>query len=269
MKSIRLLNRCDTKFYFSVKALPELLEKLKSHYRIVEIDGRRIFEYETLYFDTPDNLLYRQHHNKNLNRYKIRFRKYKNSGLCYFEIKFKSNKGRTKKSRIKVGGIETLLKGKLKGFAKNNLAENSAINVDSIEPRLWSFFNRITLASIKHKERITIDFNMSFNTEEKGLKKVNHLVIAEVKQDRHALNTPFMNIVREIKIHPSGFSKYCIGMAMSNMGSIKYNRFKEKLLRIKKICTGEKDEVKSRNRKQSEESPEAWKSLQEVLVEAA
>ena len=41
------------------------------------------------------------HQNKKLNRYKIRQREYLISDISFFEIKFKSNKGRTIKKRIK------------------------------------------------------------------------------------------------------------------------------------------------------------------------
>jgi hypothetical protein len=38
------------------------LASLTEHYRILEIDGVRLHRYETLYFDTTDFALYRQHH---------------------------------------------------------------------------------------------------------------------------------------------------------------------------------------------------------------
>ena len=84
--NVKLLDRIDTKFTFRMEKLPLLLEEMKDDYRILEINGSRISRYETRYFDTEDFRLYLQHHNGKLNRYKIRFRKYVDSNITYFEI---------------------------------------------------------------------------------------------------------------------------------------------------------------------------------------
>jgi len=95
MDSVKLMNRTDTKFIFTTNELPKLLEELKNDYRLLDINGNKISRYESLYFDTEDFQLYHQHRCGKLNRYKVRFRKYVESELNYFEVKFKNNKGRT------------------------------------------------------------------------------------------------------------------------------------------------------------------------------
>ena len=47
---------------FVVDHLYPALASLTEHYRILEIDGVRLHRYGTLYFDTADSALYRQHH---------------------------------------------------------------------------------------------------------------------------------------------------------------------------------------------------------------
>ena len=101
MDDVKLLDRTDTKFAFHDKELPGILEKLRSDYFVLEVQGKRSTQYETLYFDTEDFDFYLRHHNQKLNRYKARFRKYVESNLVFFEVKFKSNRNRTIKDRIK------------------------------------------------------------------------------------------------------------------------------------------------------------------------
>src|SRR4051812_12077582 len=100
MDEVKLQDRTDTKFVFAAKLLPSILEKLSKDCKVLEVNGIRLSRYETLYYDTDDFLLYNMHQNRRANRYKIRTRKYVESDLNFFEIKFKNNKGRTIKERV-------------------------------------------------------------------------------------------------------------------------------------------------------------------------
>ena len=71
------------------------------YYKVLTISGLRQGRYETRYFDTADYEMYTKHHNGKLNRYKVRFRTYVDSEMNFFEVKFKTNTGRTRKSRVK------------------------------------------------------------------------------------------------------------------------------------------------------------------------
>lgn len=83
MDNVRLMDRTDTKFVFRIEQLPFFLEQVSNDYRVLEVTSARISRYETLYFDTEDFQLYLKHQNGKLNRYKIRFRKYVESGLNF------------------------------------------------------------------------------------------------------------------------------------------------------------------------------------------
>ena len=52
MDGVKLMNRSDTKFTFSSQKLPILLEKLIPFYNVLEINGKRLHSYKSLYFDT-------------------------------------------------------------------------------------------------------------------------------------------------------------------------------------------------------------------------
>ena len=67
---------------------------------ILQIDGKRKHDYKSLYFDTEDRKFYNDHHNQRVNRYKVRYREYVDSGLVFLEIKCKNNKGKTIKKRL-------------------------------------------------------------------------------------------------------------------------------------------------------------------------
>jgi len=112
MESVALMNRTDTKFVFRADRLPDFLNSIKSEYRILNINDKRASKYETLYFDTPDFKLYKEHHRGKASMYKVRHRIYVDSQLHYFEIKFKNNKGRTIKNRIKRNELSQTINGK-------------------------------------------------------------------------------------------------------------------------------------------------------------
>jgi hypothetical protein len=52
MKSVKLMNRTDTKFVTNTSKLCELLKMAQHDYYVQEIDGERNLEYDTTYFDT-------------------------------------------------------------------------------------------------------------------------------------------------------------------------------------------------------------------------
>jgi hypothetical protein len=62
---------------------------------------------------------------------------------------------------------------------------------------------------------------------------MGQLVIIELKRDGHVYS-PVLEMLRQLHIHPHGFSKYCMGSAMTNQ-ELPVNRFKRKLIEIHKI----------------------------------
>lgn len=231
MDEVRLMTRKDTKFVFSDEMLVPLLAKLTSHYRILDVDGVRSSQYRTLYFDTDAFDFYMQHQNGKLNRNKVRYRKYVDSDLCFLEVKFKNNKGQTIKKRIEVEDFEKEMSAESLAFVNEATDMNK-----TLEPKLWNSFNRLTFVNNKLKERLTIDYNLSFELDDEEL-ALPHVIIAELKQERINRNSPFAAAAKEMSIRSTRMSKYCIGSAMLNE-HLKHNRFKSKLLTLKKITDG-------------------------------
>lgn len=227
MDAVKLMNRTDTKFAFPFKHLGQILKSSQSDYRILEINNTRTPSYKTLYFDTKDHRLYLDHHNELGFRYKIRIRNYVESDLFFLEVK-KKIKGRTDKNRIKLDAFYENLTADQIEFIQNSTGEK----VDLL-PILWNNFNRITLVNKNVPERITIDLGLTFSNSNQ-IFPFDNLVIAEVKQERINLHCPFIKTLKSLGIRQTSVSKYCVGSLYCYQG-LKYNNFKEKLLKIEKI----------------------------------
>lgn len=230
LDGVQLLNRVDSKFVFHFKHFPDILKELQPHYNVLDIDGRRMFNYESLYFDTNDYLLYRFHHSGRPNRVKVRYRRYMDSGLTFFEVKYKVNGLRTDKKRFRESTIFDTLREREK-----ELIYHKYLNNDDLEKKLWIRFKRITLAGKDLPERATLDLNICFDnfSKEEGFPQ---LVIAEVKQDKSSVFSPMIQAFKKRHFEQIGFSKYTTGVAL--LEPIKHNAFKPNLIKIKKILHG-------------------------------
>lgn len=228
MDSVKLMDRTDTKFVFNSSELSDILNQLQLNYKILEVNGNKVSKYESLYFDTPKFDLYHKHQTGKLNRYKVRFRKYVESNLNFFEVKFKNNKGRTIKTRVKQEQIDGVIQHK----AQELLNEKTIYTSGDLEPKIWVNYSRITLVNKNSPERVTIDTNLHF-IKDGHVKNINNLIIAEVKQDK-ASSSPFMKIMKSLHIRQGSISKYCFGI-ITFFEKIKHNNFKPKLIPIKKI----------------------------------
>lgn len=226
--SVKLMDRTDTKYTFHISELSDVLLATQEYYKVLDIETHRISRYKTLYYDTTDFTLYNKHHSGKLNRYKIRHRTYIESKLGFLEVKFKNNKGRTVKTRIKEFDLPDLNAGNPQNFLQKTLP----FDPHTLVPKIWINYSRITLVNKISAERVTIDVNLEFQADDK-IKNLNHLVIAEVKQDSK-ISSPFVSVMRERKIREGSISKYCFGIA-SIFDGIKKNNFKEKLLNLEKI----------------------------------
>jgi hypothetical protein len=228
MDEVKLLNRMDSKFTFCREKLPCIMEQLYSSYYVLEIDQVRLQRYETLYFDTSGYHLYLNHHNKRLNRFKVRSRKYVDSGLCYFEIKFKTNKGRTFKARNRQKSPQNEIAGRNEQL----LISGTNLTPDMLHPALWVNFSRITLVNHMMSERVTIDTGLTFRNES-GECSYPGVVIAEVKQNRSGFSA-IADILHKEHVPGTKISKYCLGIISLN-SHIKQNNFKQKLYHLNKL----------------------------------
>ena len=229
MSCVKLMNRTDTKFVANMAKLCQLLEMAQNDYYVQEIDGSRNLEYDTTYFDTMQFDMYNQHQWNHTNRQKIRFRTYCISGLQFMEVKTKNNHGRTKKKRIEVTDMNLCEQEKC-----DFLGKYLRYGVETLQPALNNHFSRITLVNKAKTERLTIDSALRFHNLVSGVDRdMGDLVIIELKRDG-LIYSPILHMLRQLHIHPHGFSKYSIGSALTNP-QLQVNRFKCKLIEIGKL----------------------------------
>jgi hypothetical protein len=231
MSGIRLMNRLDTKYVASKMQLLKLLKLVQDKYYVQETLERRIIPYLTTYYDTDEHHLYMMHHNKRAKRMKVRVRTYVASNLTFLEVKNKNNHARTKKKRIEVPSQDDF---RATEGAHELVQRKTGLDLDRLNAVVRNRFDRVTLVNKGKTERLTIDFNIGFhNFETNHDHGTDQLVIIELKRDGNVFS-PVCNLLRDIHVHPTGFSKCCIGMALTDPG-LKQNNFKPKLKVLEKI----------------------------------
>jgi len=228
MDGVKLMDRTDTKYTFKADQLPALLKLTEPHYKCLQIEGKVISHYQTLYYDTEEMTLYKKHHNGELNRYKIRHRTYVDSNMGYLEVKFKNNKGRTIKERIK----QKVVGNEFNETAIQFLSSELPFNPNVLKPVVWVNYGRITLVNKLTAERVTIDTGLQFVTDTKNI-TLDNLIIVEVKQDKKK-RSPFIDAMKSMHIREGSISKYCFAIAFTR-NDVKKNNFKEKLFSLKHI----------------------------------
>ena len=237
MRGIKLMNRIDTKFVTTVPMLRRLLELAKGQYYVQEQGGLRISPYYTLYFDTEDCKMYHRHEAGHLARQKVRVRSYVNAGLNFLEVKTKNNHGRTKKKRVEAVGFDPrhidsfdVTSTDYETFLRTYLNYDQ----QSLVRQMENHFDRITLVNKAKTERLTIDTNLRFHNMTTGNDRVmDNLVVIELKRDG-LQPSPVLPMLSQLRIFPHGFSKYCIGSALTNE-SLRRNRIKPRLHSVEKI----------------------------------
>lgn len=236
MKSIRLMNRTDCKYLTNLPTLLRMLEMTRDSYYVQDINGTRLSPYATTYFDTlGEHTMYRCHETGHMPRQKVRVRTYVGSDLTFLEVKNKDNHKKTHKTRVAVSSLDAVLKN---GEGEDFLESQTGLHFSDIIPTVSNRFDRITLVNHDKTERLTIDFNIHFHNHVTDAENdMENIVVVELKRDGR-VPSPILPILRTLRIKPSGFSKYCIGASVTN-SDLRMNRFKKRLVRIRKVAEKE------------------------------
>lgn len=222
---IAFQNRFDAKFILKVggRGIPvDFLRNAPQNYSVLQIDGSKIQDYSTLYFDTPDLFCFNMHKNGRANRYKFRTRRYLSNGKIFNEIKKKLNTGKTLKFRKKRECFQQEFDAEFEELAREN-----GFECENLLPSLTVEFSRITLLNKNSPERVTLDFGLKY---ELGNKKVSltDTAIVEIKRERSGERTFSQEYLRSKHIESSGFSKYCVGICLTKK-DVKKNIFLPKI----------------------------------------
>jgi hypothetical protein len=95
-----LQERMDRKYLLPLSEVECVLAAVETNTRVLDINGTRLFGYESVYFDTPDLTSFRLTAYRRARRFKIRTRTYVDSDSCWLEVKTQGRRGTTVKNRL-------------------------------------------------------------------------------------------------------------------------------------------------------------------------
>ena len=222
LETRNLLKRTDTKYVLNMRELEHLLQGLDEHYCVIRNKGIGKAPYVSQYFDTPENKFLFDHHRGRRPRMKIRIRDYPSRELRFLEVKEKSSRDETSKTRIPLPYSSVIDSANHQGLHE----------IKDLRPTLNIKYSRITLVGINLNERITIDMDLSFTFEEKTV-ALDRLVIIEVKQRKYSSQSPIVTSLRKVKAVETRVSKYTTG-AQLIWPHLKINRFRPRLRTLRR-----------------------------------
>jgi hypothetical protein len=206
-----LQTRVDTKYLVPLDAFDRLLEHWGERLRVLEIDGSRLFRYESVYFDTSALTTYRQHAHGRRRRVKVRTRAYLDSGECLLELKRVGPRGVTMKDRHPYPTEERCeLNDQAREFVAERVA--SALDVGDLHRVITTGYRRATMIDVRSGNRITWDVNLRFANDVGERSGPGGVVLLESKASGWARPLEFE--LHRLGVRQLSLSKYGVGMAL-------------------------------------------------------
>ena len=208
-----LQTRVDRKYFVPAELFQRLVTELADELQVLDMDGRRSFGYESVYFDTPALSTYRAHLQRRRQRFKARTRTYTDSGLCMFEVKLTGARGETVKQRVPHPAEH---RAELTDEALAHLGSTlcQAYHQDlpaGMRPTLVTTYRRTTFVSRTGEVRLTCDVGLVCRDDEHEVHDTGTHVLVESKSSGRG-SAPD-RILRELGVRPASVSKYCVGVA--------------------------------------------------------
>lgn len=207
-----LLTRVDRKYLVPLDEAAALLRRLPRDAQVLEIGTRRLFDYESVYFDTPDLRAYHLAAHARRRRFKVRTRTYVDSAQSFIEVKTRGPRGTTVKTRVPHPLDERTTVGAAADFVTATLAEQGVTDPHTMQwdPTLVTRYRRATILLPDTDSRLTVDVDLLWHDDHDGL----HLpgtVVVETKTGSTASAAD-----RLLWAHghrPLRVSKYATGLA--------------------------------------------------------
>jgi hypothetical protein len=208
-----LQTRVDRKYFVPAGVFRRLIAELADELRVLEIDGRRTFGYESVYFDTPHLTSYRAHLQRRRQRFKARTRTYTDSGLCMFEVKLAGARGETVKQRVPHPAEDSaeLTDGALTHLRTTLCQAYHQDLPPGLRPTLATTYRRTTFVSRNGEARLTCDVGLVCRDGQHEVRDTGTHVLVETKSSGQG-SAPD-RILRELGVRPASVSKYCVGVA--------------------------------------------------------
>ena len=207
-----LQTRVDRKYVVTTAAAAALIERLAHGARVLEIDGRRDFEYASLYYDTPALDSYHLAARGRRRRWKVRRRDYLDTGTSWLEVKTR-HAGQTVKHRVPCSQLGSLTEDDtayVDDILRSELVDD--IDTQTLAPALQTRYRRTTLYLPDNDSRVTLDTHLAFTAADQSRAlAVPSRVVIETK-------TPGAPCVADrelwsMGLRPVRISKYGTGLA--------------------------------------------------------
>jgi hypothetical protein len=233
IKMSRFRKRYIVKYIIPVNLLDELINDCRENYKLLERCGNLQSDIFLKYYDTTGLKFFNDHVNGKLNRIKVRMRSCCKTENRIWEIWRRKSKGRMIKKRVPINGSNNEFEEK----AGTIVSKYAGIDLYSLTPSLLASFRRITLLNPETKERITIDTGLSFASPDHPERHtpIPGIAIIEIRKKKRA-NSFLADMLAGHSIRPSKFSKYCLGITLTNQNA-KTNSLKPILRNIEKTIT--------------------------------
>jgi hypothetical protein len=213
-----LQTRVDRKYIVDFETLERVFSELGDDFQALEIDGERLQRYDSIYFDTPGLMGYRDHLQGRRKRFKCRTRLYGDTA-CFFDLKMKGKRGETVKDRLPLSAPEHgSVTSQASAFLKRGLLkEYGSAAPAGLVPTLQTSFERLTLIHPSQPERMTIDFGITFSRAGSGerYRMLPGHVLIETKSGSQLGTVDRLLLglgARPVKM----CSKYSLGVALAN-----------------------------------------------------
>lgn len=219
-----LQTRVDRKYLLEPAQFQMLAGRLGDSFRVLEIDGRRQFGYESVYFDTRELDLFRAHRQGQRLRYKARTRTYVESAECMFEVKLKGRRGETVKHRMPYDvRHRQQLNVEAARFLGDLLHEAYGKPVPVLQPVVTTAYSRATLVDLEAGARMTCDVDLVCFDDAASTRAADMVLVESKSSGSGSLAD---QVLREMHVRPIAISKYCIGIALlhRHLAANKWNR---------------------------------------------
>lgn len=206
-----LQTRVDRKYLVPPEVFAHVLARLDGRMKVLDIDGRRLFQYESVYFDTPELLAYHQHVGGRRRRFKVRTRTYVDSAQSMLEVKTAGGRDETIKDRHPYQLDERY---GLNPWAREVVGGRlgDAALARRLELSLVSRYHRATLVEPATGSRLTCDVDLDFEDRRQRRSGPDDLVLIESKTTGAASLAD--RTLWRLGHRPATVTKYCVGLGL-------------------------------------------------------
>lgn len=211
-----LLTRVDRKYLLTAQDAATVLDELATLApRVLQIDGRRDFAYESVYFDTPELLSYRLAAHDRRRRFKLRTRGYLDTDGAFLELKTRGSRSATVKDRIPVDPDDRdRITGAGAAYVTDAIHDLGMApgTVQRLRPTIITRYRRTTLVIPGSAARATIDTELEWVDVDGVALRRPDLVVIETKSTGSAGEVD--RLLRRSGHRPSRISKFATGLAV-------------------------------------------------------